>query len=152
MASSYILEATRRINGELADRCCVIVDMKDENQSITHVTDGFLAHTGHSRDEVIGQNCRMLQGPETSSEARGFMRQAILRNRAATVDILNYRANGEPFWFRINISPMFSSDGELSHFLGVQEPLRERPAELLMQYNKVQPGGQFPQGPALRVV
>lgn len=152
MASSYILEATRRINGELADRCCVIVDMTDENQPITHVTDGFLTHTGYSREEIIDQNCRILQGPETSSEARGFMRRAILRNRAATVDILNYRANGEPFWFRVNISPMLSSDGELTHFLGVQEPLRERPADPVMRYNRIQPGDLFSRGPALRVV
>ncbi|MEP4380249.1 MAG: PAS domain-containing protein [Alphaproteobacteria bacterium] len=152
MASSYILEATRRINGEMADRCCVIVDMKDPAQSITHVTDGFLEHTGYSRDEVIGQNCRMLQGPDTSPEARAFLHRAIVHGRPATVDILNYAANGKPFWFRVNVAPSFSSEGDLTHFLGVQEPLRKRPDHLMMRYNVEQSAREFPESSMLKVV
>lgn len=76
--------------------------------------------TGYHRDEIIGRNCRFLQGPETTPESRAKMRYAIERRTEALVPVVNYRKDGTAFENYVFLLPIFSASGALLYFLGSQ--------------------------------
>jgi PAS domain S-box-containing protein len=117
-------KAYDRIVGNQAERSALISDALEPDNPIVFVTDAFLAMTGYSRDQVIGHNCRFLQGPDTSPEAIADLRNAIREGRALTRDILNYRLDGIPFWNRLCIRPVTGPDGRVHRFVGVQQEIQ----------------------------
>ena len=79
--------------------------------------------------EIIGRNCRFLQGPDADPEAVRRIRQAVAAVQPIEIDLRNRRKNGEPFWNRLLISPVFDSAGRLTYFIASQVDLsfdRER--------------------------
>lgn len=79
--------------------------------------------TGYSRDEVIGKNGRVFQGPKTSRRSVMEIIEAIREERTIQTSILNYRRDGPPFWM-FHLCPVFSKeDGRVIHFVGVQVPI-----------------------------
>lgn len=91
-----------------------------EDCPLIHVNDAFLELTGYRRDEVIGRNCRFLQGPDSDSDARRRMREAIQGLREVGVSIVNYRKGGERYQSFVVLHPIFNSAGRISFFLGSQ--------------------------------
>jgi len=87
---------------------------------LVFINPAFENITGYHMDEVMGKNCRFLQGPETNLETVNEMRAAIKAQRSCTVELLNYRKNGSPFWNRLIINPIFDVEGKLINFIGVQ--------------------------------
>jgi len=84
--------------------------------------------TGYSAAELIGRNCRMLQGPGTDPVARQQIRDAVRAGRGCQVTLLNYRKDGRPFWNDLQISPVTDDLGRITHFIGVQTDVTERVA------------------------
>lgn len=82
--------------------------------------DPFLKLTGYTRDEVIGRNCRFLQGRDTCPQARAKLRSAIHDQREALVPISNYRKDGTEFENYVFILPIFDSNQNLLYMLGSQ--------------------------------
>lgn len=97
-----------------------LVDLRIEDCPIVYVNRAFEALTGYHRSTLIGQNCRLLQGPETDQEQRREMREAIAERRDASVDIANYRANGEMFINRVQLTPLPRTGTAATHYLGTQ--------------------------------
>jgi len=87
------------------------------------VSDEFEGQTGYSPDEATGQNCRFLQGPLTNPHAVEAIRQGLKAETRFTIDILNYRKDGELFLNRLRIRPIYDDDGRLMFFAGAQNPL-----------------------------
>lgn len=121
----------------------VIADAQLPDMPLVYVNNAFERVTGYNREFVIGRNCRFLQGNDTSPADRQLIRDALEVGREVTLDILNYRADGEPFVNRLLISPM--RDGEkITHFLGIQSEhptdsaFAERAARLDEQLREVQ--------------
>src|SRR5690606_33468320 len=77
-------------------------------------------------EEVIGKNCRLLQGKDTDKETLRELRAAIAAPRNCMVEILNYRKDGKPFWNQLIITPVLDASGLLTHFVGVQTDVTER--------------------------
>jgi diguanylate cyclase (GGDEF)-like protein/PAS domain S-box-containing protein len=93
--------------------------------AIRYVNPGFERITGYRAEDVIGQNCRFLQGPGTDAVAAAELGAALREQRATTVTLLNYRADGRPFWNEISLSPV--SDGvRMTHVIGVQSDVTDR--------------------------
>ena len=67
----------------------------------------FFKHTGYTVKESLGKNCGFLQGPETEENDILQIKLAIKLKKKITIDILNYKKNGEKFWNRLRISPIF---------------------------------------------
>jgi diguanylate cyclase (GGDEF)-like protein/PAS domain S-box-containing protein len=92
---------------------------------IRYVNAGFERLTGHRAEGILGRNCRILQGPGTDPAAIAELRAALADERPTTVTLLNYRADGRPFWNEISLSPVREGD-RVSHVIGVQTDVTER--------------------------
>ena len=98
----------------------VISDPRRPDNPIVECNDAFVALTGYSATEIIGQNCRFLTGPGTEAELSEQLRSAIRERRPVLVEILNYKKDGTPFRNAVLVAPIFGSDGSLEYFLGSQ--------------------------------
>lgn len=104
----------------------IIADAQAPDMPIVFANEAFLSLSGYRRDEVLGRNCRFLQGPETDQQAVAELSSAIADNRAITVDLVNYKKDGTPFWNALQISPVLNTAGELVFFIGSQVDVTER--------------------------
>ncbi|WP_236545092.1 PAS domain-containing protein [Tropicimonas marinistellae] len=101
----------------------VITNPKLPDNPMIYVSEEFEDQTGYAPEEVLGRNCRFLQGPETDPNAVEAIRAALRAETTFTIDILNYRKSGEPFMNRLRIRPLFDDDGDLAYFVGAQNPV-----------------------------
>ncbi|MEH3119142.1 MAG: histidine kinase famiy protein [Methylorubrum populi] len=126
----------------------VVVDPNRDEHPIVFVNQAFLEMTGYVREEVIGRNCRFLQGPETDPATRAQVRAAIERRRDIATEILNYRKDGSIFWNALFVSPVYNAAGDLLYFFGSQLDItRRRLAEdSLHQAQKMEALGQLTGG------
>ena len=103
----------------------VVTDPRLPDNPIVACNDAFVALTGYSKDEIIGNNCRFLRGPGTEPWQTETLRTAIARKKPAMVEILNYKKDGSPFRNAVMISPIFDDFGELAFYIGSQVELAE---------------------------
>ena len=100
-----------------------IADPNREDNPLIYINDAFCELTGYSRDEVLGQNCRFLQGENTREESVAKMRAAIDDEVPTTVELRNYRKDGSMFWNRVTITPILDDAGTVTHWLGYQQDI-----------------------------
>ncbi len=103
----------------------VVTNPHLEDNPIVYVNQAFTRVTGYARSASIGRNCRFLQGDGTAKTDVDKLRMGIESDTGVTVDLLNYRANGEPFLNRLIVAPVLDDKGETKYFIGVQKELRE---------------------------
>ena len=103
-----------------------ISDPSLPDNPVIYANAGFERLTGYSIDEVVGRNCRFLQGPGTEDAAVDEIRDAVRHGRECTVQLLNYRKDGSSFWNRLSITPVRNQAGELTHFVGIQSDVTEQ--------------------------
>ncbi|WP_238602802.1 hybrid sensor histidine kinase/response regulator [Fimbriiglobus ruber] len=104
----------------------LITDPKQPDNPIVYASPGFVQMTGYKVGEVLGRNCRFLQGKDTDLEAVARVREAVRAGEPCTVEVLNYQKNGTPFWNELSVSPVRDETGILTHFVGVQVNVTER--------------------------
>jgi PAS domain S-box-containing protein len=104
----------------------VITDPRQPDNPIVFCNGAFLDLTQYKEDDVVGRNCRILQGPQTDRHTVDEVRKAVAEQRAVAVDILNYKADGTPFWNALFIGPIFDQDGQLLYFFASQMDITER--------------------------
>jgi len=98
----------------------VIVDPHQPDCPITYASPGFSKLTGYSTEEVVGRNCRFLQGKDTNKNAVMQIKKAISENHAIRIILLNYKKDCSPFWNLLSITPTRDLDGKILSFIGVQ--------------------------------
>ena len=111
----------------------VITNPRLPDNPIVFANDSFCRLTGYNRDEIVGHNCRFLQGLETDPDAVARLREAIAAPRAIEIDLRNYRKDGTPFWNRLLMAPVNDASGQLAYFFASQLDVtleRERLAAL----------------------
>jgi PAS domain S-box-containing protein len=98
----------------------------ERDNPILYVNDAFERLTGYGAAEVVGHDCRFLQGPETEPEPVAELRAAIDEQRPTSVELLNYRKDGQRFWNRLDVAPVRDSDGAVTHYVGFQRDVGKR--------------------------
>lgn len=104
----------------------IISDPNQEGNPIIYAGPGFERITGYRQDEVIGKNCRFLQGKDSDTDTVQEIRDAIANSQACSVEILNYRKDGTPFWNALSLNPVYNASGTLEYFVGVQGDITDR--------------------------
>lgn len=97
-----------------------ISDPSIPDNPIVYVSQGFLDLTGYTLDQVLGRNCRFLQGPGTDQSAVDTIRQAVAEGVDTSVCLLNYKADGTPFWNQFFVAGLRDSEGNVVNYVGVQ--------------------------------
>nr|AML76717.1 putative LOV domain-containing protein [Ardisia revoluta] len=105
---------------ERIEKNFVITDPRLPDNPIIFASDSFLELTEYSREEILGRNCRFLQGPETDPATVKKIRNAIDTQTEVTVQLINYTKTGKKFWNLFHLQPMRDQKGEVQYFIGVQ--------------------------------
>nr|AML78047.1 putative LOV domain-containing protein [Cercidiphyllum japonicum] len=105
---------------ERIEKNFVITDPRLPDNPIIFASDSFLELTEYSREEILGRNCRFLQGPETDPATVRKIRNAIDNQTDVTVQLINYTKSGKKFWNLFHLQPMRDQKGEVQYFIGVQ--------------------------------
>lgn len=103
-----------------------IADMQADDEPLIYANEGFEEITGYPESEILGRNCRFLQGPETAEEPVARMRAAIEANDSVRVELRNYRKDGEQFWSEVTLAPLHSENGAVTHYVGFQQDISTR--------------------------
>ncbi|MFB2876273.1 PAS domain S-box protein [Floridanema aerugineum] len=104
----------------------VITDASGPNLPVIYCNPAFEKTTGYTAEEIIGKNCRLLQGKDTDPNAIKQIRQAIRQGEECCVIVKNYRKDGTAFWNELTISPVQDADGKITHFIGIQNDITKR--------------------------
>jgi PAS domain S-box-containing protein len=104
----------------------VITDPKLPDNPIIYVNPAFERISGYAVQEVLGLNCRFLQGDDRDQPALEELRVALGEEQEFRVILKNYRKDGTPFWNELYVSPIHDEEGTLTNFVGVQNDITER--------------------------
>ena len=97
-----------------------ISDPSLPDNPIVYVSQGFLQLTGYTLDQVLGRNCRFLQGPGTDQSAVDVIRKGVREGIDTSVCLLNYKADGTPFWNQFFVAALRDAENNVVNFVGVQ--------------------------------
>lgn len=97
-----------------------ISDPSLPDNPIVYVSQGFLTLTGYTLDQVLGRNCRFLQGPGTDQAAVDVIRRGVREGTDTSVCLLNYKADGTPFWNQFFVAALRDAEDNVVNFVGVQ--------------------------------
>ena len=111
---------------QILDTCINGVTLSDPDQEdnpIVYANEVFELITGYSNREIIGRNCRFLQGDDRDQQGLEVIRKAIREQQSVTVTLRNYRKDGTLFHNQFTIRPLFDRQGRLIYFLGLQHDI-----------------------------
>lgn len=97
----------------------VITDPSLQDNPIVFASDDFLTLTGYSREDVLGRNCRFLQGTNTSKQKLDLIRKGLATGDDVSVTLVNYTADGTPFWNKLFIAALRDAQNNIVNFIGV---------------------------------
>jgi PAS domain S-box-containing protein len=126
----------------------ILTDPRQDDNPIVFANKAFLDLTGYEENEIVGRNCRFLQGPGTDRSVVRSLRDAVEAQEAISIEILNYRRDGSAFWNAVFIAPVFDDAGELIYFFASQlDVSRRRDSEqAFRQAQKMEAIGQLTAG------
>ncbi|WP_244850943.1 histidine kinase famiy protein [Caballeronia sp. SL2Y3] len=126
----------------------VVTDPNQPDNPVVFANRAFLDLTEYTEEQVLGHNCRFLQGAETDARAVDEIRNALREQRAVAVDVLNYKASGKPFWNALFIGPVFNKEGKLLYYFSSQMDITRRriSEQSFLQAQKMEAIGQLTAG------
>jgi diguanylate cyclase (GGDEF)-like protein/PAS domain S-box-containing protein len=110
---------------EASFNAIVITDNQQPDQPIVYVNPAFERITGYGQEEVLGRNCRFLQGKDRDQVDLIGVRQALLTEQEGSAVLRNYRKDGSEFWNELTISPVVNDRGKVSHYVGILHDITE---------------------------
>jgi PAS domain S-box-containing protein len=126
----------------------LVTDPAQPDNPVVFVNPPYLEMTGYARADVLGRNCRFMQGAATDPATVDRIRQAVRERRQVVAEILNYRKDGSAFWNALYVAPLFDADGNLRYFFASQIDVssRKEAEAALVQAQKMEALGQLTGG------
>ena len=97
-------------------------------QAIEYVNPAFESLSGYKKEEIIGKNCRFLQGPDTDPKAVNKIHNALKEQQEIQITLKNYRKDGSWFWNQLILGPVFDEKNFCTHFIGIQQDITQQQA------------------------
>ncbi|MFC6716737.1 bacterio-opsin activator domain-containing protein [Natrialbaceae archaeon GCM10025810] len=122
-------DGDRAVKARAINEAPVGVTLSDPNREdnpLVYINDAYQEITGYDFDDVVGRNCRFLQGPDSDEKAIAAMRAAIDEERPVTVELENYRKDGTKFWNEVTVAPVRNDRGEVTNYVGFQNDVTAR--------------------------
>ena len=113
------LAALKELAMDSVQEGVTIADFSLPDQPLIYANHGFELITGYSIEETVGHNCRFLQGPDTEPEKLAHIRRCINAGERCTVQLKNYRKNGEEFINYLSLTPIRTAKGKVTHYVGI---------------------------------
>jgi PAS domain S-box-containing protein len=101
----------------------VVSEQEGDDAILIYVNDAFEKLTGYTRDEILYQDCRFLQGDDRDQPARKVIRDSMDAGKPCRVRLRNYRKDGTMFWNELSITPVFNEQDKLTYFIGIQKDI-----------------------------
>ena len=111
---------------EEIDLGVTISDSTADHHPIIFCNSAFQKLCGRPKEDIIGQSCAFMQGPETDQDTVNQISAALADQRSITVDIQNYRQDRSPFWNELSLNPIFSNENKLKYYVGIQKDISAR--------------------------
>jgi len=114
---------------QILDSCVNGVTLSDpdlEDSPIVYANKAFENMCGYPQEEIVGRNCRFLQGTDRDQPELARLRDAVKKGEPVEVTLRNYRKNGELFHNRLVVKPLTDDRGNVVYFLGVQYDITEQ--------------------------
>ena len=105
---------------EATTEAIVVADARKKDFPLIFVNRAFTRITGYEPEDILGKNCRFLQGPDTDEKAISKIRSALIEKKNTVVTLLNYRKDGTSFWNRLALVPVFDEKGRHNYHVGIQ--------------------------------
>ena len=102
-----------------AQHSFIITDPSLQDNPIVFASDDFLSLTGYTREEVLGRNCRFLQGAESCKQKLETIRKGVSMGEDVSITLVNYTSDGIPFWNKLFIAALRDSQNNIVNFIGV---------------------------------
>lgn len=109
-----------------SDDGIVIADAQQPDLPLIYVNPAFERLTGYSSAEAINRNCRFLQGKESNQPGLDALRTALCNSEPCRVKLHNYRKDGSAFWNELSLTPVRNAEGQVTHFIGIQQDITAR--------------------------
>eukprot|EP00940_MAST-03C_sp_MAST-3C-sp2_P001798 g1798.t1 len=107
------------------EKSFILTDAMQPDNPITYASEQFYRLTGFSKEEVLGRNCRFLQGPLTNGRSVLRIREAVSKGNDCAVTLINYKKNGKPFWNQLFVFPLRDEKGCVVNYIGVQSEVMD---------------------------
>ncbi|SOB78762.1 PAS domain S-box-containing protein [Sphingomonas guangdongensis] len=126
----------------------ILTDPNIDDNPIVFANKAFLDLTGYEEGEILGRNCRFLQGAQTDRNSVSALRDAVQSKQAIALELLNYRRDGSPFWNAVFIGPVYDTAGNLRYFFASQLDVtrRRNTEQSYRQAQKMESIGQLTAG------
>lgn len=111
---------------EAADNGIVITDPRRPDNPVVFVNSAFERISGYSREDLIGRNCRFLQGDDRDQKGLAPLQDAMTYGQPVRTELVNYRKTGDSYWVSLSITPIRDAAGNITNFVGVAEDISER--------------------------
>jgi two-component system, sporulation sensor kinase C len=123
----------------------VVASATEPDHPVTYVNAAFEVTTGYSLEEVLGKNCRFLQGRHNDQPGLTLLREALREQRETVVIVRNCRKDGSEFWNELSLSPIRNAAGKVTHFVSIQNDVTSRIAfeEALRESEKLAAAGRL---------
>ena len=118
-----------QVLSSILDECVNGVTLTDpdmEDAPIVYANKAFERLTGYSQEDIIGHNCRFLQGEDRDQPARYEIQKAMESHEAIEVTLRNYKKDGTLFFNKLKITPLFDRNNRVIYFLGVQYDITDK--------------------------
>ncbi|MFH7766197.1 EAL domain-containing protein [Acinetobacter sp. BSP-28] len=106
----------------------IVLTKAAKDQAIEYVNPAFEYLTGYKKEEIIGKNCRFLQGPDTDPETVNKIHNALKEQQEIQLTLKNYRKDGSWFWNQLILGPVFDDKNSCTHFIGIQQDITQQRA------------------------